>query len=63
MILLMMINTEKLEVLEHCLENLVVIITNQQEPMMVLQEKRIITLNIRAKELDMKIDHLKDISM
>ena len=59
----MMINTEKLEVLEHCLENLVVIITNQQEPMMVLQEKRIITLNIRAKELDMKIDHLKDISM
>ena len=63
MILLMMINTEKLEVLEHCLENLIVIITNQQEPMMVLQEKRIITLNIRAKELDMKIDHLKDISM
>ena len=59
----MMINTEKLEVLEHCLENLIVIITNQQEPMMVLQEKRIITLNIRAKELDMKIDHLKDISM
>ena len=63
MILLMMINTEKLEVLEHCLENLIVIITNQEEPMMVLQEKRIITLNIRAKELDMKIDHLKDISM
>ena len=59
----MMINTEKLEVLEYCLENLIVIITNQQEPMMVLQEKRIITLNIRAKELDMKIDHLKDISM
>ena len=63
MILLMMINTEKLEVLEHCLENLIVIITNQQEPMMVLEEKRIFTLNIRAKELDMKIYHLKDISM
>ena len=29
MILLMMINTEKLEVLEHYLENLMVIITNQ----------------------------------
>ena len=29
MILLMMINTEKLEVLEHYLENLIVIITNQ----------------------------------
>ena len=27
--LLMMINTEKLEVLEHYLENLIVIITNQ----------------------------------
>ena len=29
MILLMMKNTEKLEVLEHYLENLIVIITNQ----------------------------------
>ena len=35
----MMINTEKLEVLEHCLESLIVIITNQQEPMMVLQKE------------------------
>ena len=36
----MMINTEKLEVLEHCLESLIKIITNQQEPMMVLQKEK-----------------------
>ena len=29
MILLMLINTEKLEALEHCLESLIVIITKQ----------------------------------
>ena len=61
MILLMIINTERLEVLGHYLENSIGIITNQEELMMVLQEKRIITLNIKVKEIDMKIYHLKNI--
>ena len=39
----MMMNMEKLEALEHCLKNLIEIITNQQEPMVVLQEEIIIT--------------------
>ena len=57
----MIINTERLEVLGHYLENSIGIITNQEELMMVLQEKRIITLNIKVKEIDMKIYHLKNI--
>ena len=40
MILPMMVNTEKLGVLEHYLKSLIEIITNQREPMMVLQEKK-----------------------
>ena len=43
MILPMMVNTEKLGVLEHYLKSLIEIITNQKEPMMVLQEDEIIT--------------------
>ena len=43
MILLMMMNIEKLEALEHYLKSLMEIITNQQEPMVVLQEEIIIT--------------------
>ena len=61
MILLMMINTEKLEVLEHYLKSLKEIITNQLEPMMVLQEEEIIIKNIKVKEIDIKIYNLKTI--
>ena len=43
MILRLIINTEKLEVLEHYLKSLIVIITNQKEPIMLLQENKIIT--------------------
>ena len=39
----MMMNTEKLEVLQHYLKSLIEIITNQSEPMEVLQEEIIIT--------------------
>ena len=60
MILLMMMNTEKLGVLEHYLKTLIEIITNQYKLMMVLQEEKIIILDIRAKEIEMKIYHLKN---
>ena len=53
MILPMMMNTEKLGVLEHCLNSLIVI--------RVLQEEEIITENIRIKEIDMKIYHQQNI--
>ena len=39
MILLMMMNIEKLEALEHYLKSLIVINTNQSELMVVLKEK------------------------
>ena len=61
MVMLMMMNTEKLEALEDYLKGLIEIITNQEKPMMVLQEEKIITSNIRVKEIDMKIYHLKNI--
>ena len=51
----MMIHIEKLEVLEHCLESLIVIITSQQEPMMNLQGKK----NIQYKS---KGDRYKNLS-
>ena len=60
-LLLMMINTEKLGVLEHYLKSLIEITTIQSEPMMVLQEEKITTSNIRLKEIDMEIYHLKSI--
>ena len=43
MILIIMMNIEKLEVLEHYLKSLMEIMTNQSEPMMGLQEEEIIT--------------------
>ena len=43
MILLIMMNIGNLEALEHYLKSLIVIITNQQEPMVFLQEEIIIT--------------------
>ena len=43
MILPMMMNTEKLGVLEYYLKSLIEIITNQYQPMVVLQEEEIIT--------------------
>ena len=43
LLLMMMMNTEKLGVLKHYLKSLIEIITNQQEPMMVLQEEEVIT--------------------
>ena len=43
MILLMMMNTEKLEALEDYLRGLIEIITNQQELIVVLQEEIKIT--------------------
>ena len=43
MILLIMMNTEKLGVLEYYLKSLIKIITNQSELMVVLQEEEIIT--------------------
>ena len=63
MILLLIINTEKLEVLEHYLKSLIVINTNQSEPMIVFPEEKIITSNIRVKEIDMKIYLLNNILM
>ena len=61
MILLMMMNTEKLEALEDYLRGLIEIITNQQELIVVLQEEIIITKNIAVEEIDMRIYHLKNI--
>ena len=43
MILLMMMNIGKVEALEHYLKILIEIITNQYEPMVVLQEDNITT--------------------
>ena len=43
LLLMMMMNTEKLGVLKHYLKSLIEIITNQQEPIMVLQEEEVIT--------------------
>ena len=43
LLLIMIMNTEKLGVLKHYLKSLIEIITNQQEPMMVLQEEEVIT--------------------
>ena len=43
MILQMMMNIEKLEALEHYLKSLIEIVTNQLEPIVVLQEEMIIT--------------------
>ena len=63
MILPMMINTEKLEVLEHYLEGLIKINTNHEKLMIGLQEEKIITSNIRVKEIDMRIYHPKNILM
>ena len=63
MILPMMMNTEKLEVLEHYLKSLIEIITNKNEPMLVLQEEIIITQNIRVKLINIKTYHLKNILM
>ena len=62
-ILPMMINTEKLVVLENYFKSLIEIITNQIKLMLGLQEEKIITLNIRVKEIDMIIYHLKNILM
>ena len=59
--ILSMMNTEKLGVLEHYLKSLIEITTIQSEPMMVLQEEKITTSNIRLKEIDMEIYHLKSI--
>ena len=47
-----MMNTEELGALE---DYLTTIVTNQEEPMMVLQEEKIITLNIRAEEIYTKV--------
>ena len=63
MILPMMINTEKLEVLEHYLKGLIKINTNHEKLMIGLQEEKIITSNIRVKEIDMRIYHPKNILM
>ena len=41
-LLMMMINTEKMEALEDYLKSLIEIITNQQEPIMVLMEEKTI---------------------
>ena len=41
--ILLLINVEKLEALEHYLKSLIVIIANQQESIIVLQEQIIIT--------------------
>ena len=57
MILLMMMDIEKLEALEHYLKSLIEIITNG--PMMVLQEEKIVISNVRVKEIDMKVYHQK----
>ena len=59
----MIMNIEQMEALEHYLKSLIVIITNQEEPMVAFQEEIMIILNIRAKEIDMKIYHLKNILM
>ena len=61
MMMMMMMNTEKLEALEDYLKGLIEIITNQEKPMMVLQEEKIITSNIRVKEIDTRIYHRKNI--
>ena len=63
MMMMMMMNTEKLEALEDYLKGLIEIITNQEKPMMVLQEEKIITSNIRVKEINMKVYHLNNILM
>ena len=62
-LLMMMINTEKMEVLEDYLKSLTEIITNQQEPNMVLNEEKTIRQNIRVEETDMKFYHQNNISI
>ena len=60
-VMMTMMNTEKLEALEDYLKGLTEIITNQEKAMMVLQEEKIITSIIRVKEIDMRIYHRKNI--
>ena len=43
MILLMMMKTENLGVLEHYSRSLIEVITNQLEPIMALQEEKVVT--------------------
>ena len=59
-IFLIMMNTEKLEALEH-LKSLIEVITNQEEPMVVLHEEIITIQNILVNEIDLKIYHQKNI--
>ena len=60
-VMMTMMNTEKLEALEDYLKGLTEIITNQEKAMMVLQEEKIIKSIIRVKEIDMRIYHRKNI--
>ena len=60
-VMMTMMNTEKLDVLEDYLKGLTEIIANQEKAMMVLQEEKIITSIIRVKEIDMRIYHRKNI--
>ena len=62
-LLMMMINTEKMEALEDYLKSLIEIITNQQEPIMVLTEEKTIRQNIRVEETDIKFYHQNNISI